>query len=180
MGQAVVPIYNLPTVPDLVQCSSSSSSVKVCHLQSWISLLTPLEQTLDANTLGAIFVGNVSWWNDSAIQDLNPSATLPQQQIKIGVTSSDPYSTISQVFARALAAENPNFASVFGGATSIVDWSLFVGIADRVTNTGIPGTGQTDFVKVRPLPTRDWSNSLQPVHFAEQPLQYKLLHQCIC
>jgi len=109
---------------------------------------------LDGFTLGAIWVGNVSWWNDSAITSLNPGLTLPQEPILLGHTSNDPYSTISQVFARALIQFNPDFAAVFGtDVTGVVDWSVFTGIAARATDTGAPGQAQCDFVKVLLLPS---------------------------
>jgi len=124
MGQAIVPTYNLPTL------GANQTLV------------------LDGYTLGAIWVGNVSWWNDSAITSLNPGLTLPQEPILLGHTSNDPYSTISQVFARALIQFNPDFAAVFGtDVTGVVDWSRFTGIAARTTDTGAPGQAQCDYVK---------------------------------
>jgi hypothetical protein len=106
-------------------------------------------QVLDGHTLGAIWVGKIVWWNDTAIQTLNAGVTLPEERIHLAYTSSDPYSTISQTFARGLILFNPDFAAVFGGVTGIVNWSIFTNISDHSTDTGAPGAAQCNFVKVR-------------------------------
>jgi hypothetical protein len=159
MGQAIVPTYNLPTLganQTLVRFENyNNNNTLFCfNLRSLVNnndcySFFGSDQVLDGFTLGAIWVGNVSWWNDSAITSLNPGLTLPQEPILLGHTSNDPYSTISQVFSRALIQFNPDFAAVFGtDVTGVVDWSRFTGIAARATDTGAPGQAQCDYVKV--------------------------------
>ncbi len=70
---------------------------------------------LDRETLAMIFLGNITIWDDPAIQELNPSVTLPHANITLGVT---PGSVLEQtdVFKRALSLFSPQFASALASA----------------------------------------------------------------
>ncbi|ELR13233.1 uncharacterized protein ACA1_339710 [Acanthamoeba castellanii str. Neff] len=68
MAQPIVPIYNLgPSVTTLV---------------------------LDGPTLGAIWVGDIVWWNDTRIEQLNNGTTFPAERILLA-RSNDSIAGIS-------------------------------------------------------------------------------------
>ncbi|MBX7102461.1 MAG: phosphate ABC transporter substrate-binding protein PstS [Gemmataceae bacterium] len=69
----VVPVYNLPGLPD-------AAGIR-----------------FDSETLGGIFLGTIERWNDPALKALNPGANLPDQRILV-VTRSDPSGTTA-IFA---------------------------------------------------------------------------------
>ncbi|ELR15997.1 phosphate ABC transporter, phosphatebinding protein PstS, putative [Acanthamoeba castellanii str. Neff] len=91
--------------------------------------------TLDRETLGRIWSGSISSWNDSAIQQLNPllAARLPNRPIQLGLVDDSALS-VSQIakiglssfsaeFAGALAAANNTFAlmaPLFGGRATVL------------------------------------------------------------
>jgi ABC-type phosphate transport system substrate-binding protein len=106
-------------------------------------------QVLDGATLGAIWSGSVVWWNDTAIQTLNPSLTLPQERILL-TYASDTSSGITQTFTRALSLFDTDFAAAWN-ATGSLGWAGIAGIAGHANNSGRPGQAQTDYVKVCPL-----------------------------
>jgi ABC-type phosphate transport system substrate-binding protein len=102
---------------------------------------------VDGATLAAIWTGGIVWWNDTAIQTLNPALTLPQQRILL-TYANDPSSSISQTFARALSLFSGDFAAAWG-ATGGLGWAGLAGIAGHANNSGKPGTAQLNYVKVR-------------------------------
>jgi ABC-type phosphate transport system substrate-binding protein len=78
---------------------------------------------LDRSTLGAIWAGAITTWDDQRIKDLNPpavAAVLPAANIALGYTSSNQVSfaqvfkvamsSFSDTFRTALAAANDSFA----------------------------------------------------------------------
>ncbi|ELR24201.1 serine/threonine protein kinase [Acanthamoeba castellanii str. Neff] len=98
-GQAMVVAYNLPI--------AASDTFLV----------------LDRSTLGAIWAGAITTWDDQRIKDLNPpavAAILPAANIALGYTSSNQVSfaqvfkvamsSFSDTFRTALAAANDSFA----------------------------------------------------------------------
>ena len=86
-GQAIVMTYNLP---ELV-----NSSYRL---------------VIDRETLGKIWYGAISKWNDTAIQNLNPTVghLLPDTDIILGY-SDDYIMTISGLIKMALSSFSPEF-----------------------------------------------------------------------
>ncbi len=89
-------------------------------------------QVLSVPVLADIWSGNVVFWNDSAIAQLNPGVALPFQPIVL-VFANDRRGSISDTFASALAYWNPAFAmSVYSTNDSLASrWSQFGSIAPR-------------------------------------------------
>lgn len=83
--------------------------------------LKPGELMLDGPTLGAIYLGRVTRWNDPAIAQLNPGVKLPGLPIVV-VHRSDASGTTFQ-FTNYLAKVSPAWKSAVG-AGSAVDWPL--------------------------------------------------------
>ncbi len=65
---------------------------------------------LDGDTLAMIFMGNISTWDDPAIQLLNPQLTLPHANITIGITPGRALAE-TDVFKEALSLFSDEFAS---------------------------------------------------------------------
>jgi phosphate transport system substrate-binding protein len=95
----IVPIVNLPGIKD--------GEVK-----------------LDGATLGAIYLGSITAWNDPAIAKLNPGVKLPGTPISV-VHRSDGSGTTYN-FTYYLAAVNADWQSKVGSNTA-VDWPVGVG-----------------------------------------------------
>ena len=87
---------------------------------------------LSVPVLADIWSGNIVFWNDSAIAQLNPGVALPFQPIVL-VFANDRRGSISDSFASALAYWNPAFAmSVYSTNDSLASrWSQFGSIAPR-------------------------------------------------
>ncbi len=66
---------------------------------------------LDGDTLAMIFMGNISTWDDPAIQLLNPQLTLPHANITIGITPGRETLAETDVFKEALSQFSDEFAS---------------------------------------------------------------------
>ena len=72
---------------------------------------------LDGPTLAAIFMGEITQWNDPAIRALNPNAPLPAATIRV-VTRSDGSGTTYN-FTDYLSKVSPAWATRFGANTAI-------------------------------------------------------------
>jgi phosphate transport system substrate-binding protein len=99
---------------------------------------------LDGETIGKIFAGKITTWNDPAIKSQNTSMTLPNTPIAT-VHRSDGSGT-TDIFTDFLTKESPSWVSALGGATKsrgkTVAWP--VGIGGK-GNEGVSGAvGQTD------------------------------------
>jgi phosphate transport system substrate-binding protein len=111
---AVVPIYNLPTNPEL-------------------KFSGPL--------LADIILGKVKTWNDSAVAKENPGVNLPASEITVAHRSDG--SGTTYIFCDYLSKVSPEFKQKVGVATS-VNWPVGVGgkgnegVAGLVKQT--PGT----------------------------------------
>jgi hypothetical protein len=101
---------------------------------------------LDGTTLSDIWLGRVVWWNDSAIQALNPNLTLPEHPILLAC-GNDTVAGVTHTFAKALALFNADFASAWNISTGLNYWHTFAGIAERASWM-YPGAEQTRFVRV--------------------------------
>ena len=82
------------------------------------------ELTLDGQTLGDIYLGNIKKWNDPAIVKLNPDVKLPDQNIAV-VRRADGSGT-SFVFTSYLAKVNAQWKEKIG-AGSTVNWPTGLG-----------------------------------------------------
>ena len=65
-AQAVAIVYNIPSFPDI-----------------------PSGLRLNSTTLFLILNGNITWWDDAAIKDLNPTLNLPHERIVVVHSSDD-------------------------------------------------------------------------------------------
>lgn len=91
---AVVVVYNLPGVDSL---------------------------KLDGETLAKIFMGDVGYWDDPAIKQLNPEADLPHEKILV-VHRSDSSGT-TKIFTTYLSLVSDEWAEKVG-AGKVVDWPV--------------------------------------------------------
>ena len=94
---------------------------------------------LTGPVLADIFLGNVTKWNDPAIQQLNPNASLPGGDITV-VHRSDSSGT-SNIYTSYLAAVSPAWKNGPGAGKSL-QWPVGIGAKG---NEGVAGQiGRTD------------------------------------
>ena len=99
----------------------------------------PGDLVLDGPTIAAIYMGDISRWNDAAIQKLNPKLTLPKLDIA-PVYRSDGSGT-NFLFTNYLSKVSPTFSQKIGANTS-VQWPVGIGakgnegVANQTTQTG--------------------------------------------
>lgn len=86
--------------------------------------VTPGQMILNGDTLGRIFSGKITKWNDSAIGKLNPSMKLPDTAITL-VYRSDSSGTTA-AYTGYLAEVSTDFKSAVG-AGKTVNWPTGVG-----------------------------------------------------
>jgi len=113
--------------------------------------IKPGDLQLDGPTLAAIFLGDISRWNDPAIKKLNPSLNLPKLDIA-AVTRSDGSGT-NFLFTNYLSKVSPSFMQKIGANTS-VQWPVGIGakgnegVANQTTQTsGAIGYVEYAYVK---------------------------------
>jgi phosphate transport system substrate-binding protein len=111
MKSAKTPIRHIPTVLGAVTVSYNVTGVGSNLL-------------LDGATLGNIFLGTITKWNDAAIAKLNPKTKLPATDILV-VRRSDGSGTTA-VFTEYLAAVSPDFKSKVGAGKN-VNWPVGIG-----------------------------------------------------
>jgi phosphate transport system substrate-binding protein len=93
---------------------------------------------LDGDTLARIFLGQITKWDDPAIQNLNPNAKLPSHPIVV-VHRSDGSGT-TFIWTDYLSKVSPEWKSKVGANTS-VEWPAGIGakgnegVANNVANT---------------------------------------------
>jgi phosphate transport system substrate-binding protein len=94
---------------------------------------------LDGATVAAIYLGEISKWNDARIQKLNPKLALPPLAIAPIYRSDGSGTTF--LFSNYLSASYPKFKDTIGANTS-VQWPIGIGAKgnDSVANM----TKQTD------------------------------------
>jgi phosphate transport system substrate-binding protein len=88
---------------------------------------------LTPSVLAAIFLGNITMWNNSALKKLNPKINLPNQPITV-VHRSDGSGT-SYIFSNYLSDVSPTWLSKVGTGKSL-NWP--VGIGEK-GNEGVAG-----------------------------------------
>ena len=83
---------------------------------------------LDGDTIGKIFVGLITSWDDPAIKALNPGVTLPTLPIAV-VHRSDGSGT-TNIFSDFLTKESPSWVSTLGAGKSVgktIAWPVGIG-----------------------------------------------------
>ena len=98
----------------------------------------------DGQTIGKIYTGEITKWNDPAIKALNPKANLPDESIAV-VHRSDGSGTTA-VFTDFLTKTSPAWVAKLGGADKsfgkTVAWPVGIGAKG---NDGVAGlVGQTE------------------------------------
>ncbi|MFQ5646568.1 MAG: phosphate ABC transporter substrate-binding protein PstS [bacterium] len=94
--------------------------VPVVHL----SQVKPGELVLDSDTLGKIFLGEITYWDDSRIKTLNSGLSLPHDKITV-VHRSDGSGTTA-IFTRYLSEVHQDWKSKVG-AGKAVSWPVGIG-----------------------------------------------------
>ncbi len=98
----------------------------------------------DGDTLGKIFAGKITKWNDPALVTLNPGTTLPDQPIAVAHRSDG--SGTTAVWSDFLTKESPTWVQALGGPDRSFgkDIAWPVGIGGK-GNEGVSGViNQTD------------------------------------
>jgi phosphate transport system substrate-binding protein len=97
----------------------------------------------DGDTLGKIFSGGITTWNDPAIKALNPGITLPSTPIAVAHRSDG--SGTTAIFTDFLTQTSPAWVTALGGSTTSVGKTVAwpVGIGGK-GNDGVSAVvGQT-------------------------------------
>jgi len=82
----------------------------------------------DGETIGKIFAGLITTWNDPAIKALNPGITLPS--IPIAVVHRSDASGTTNIFSDYLTKESPSWVSTIGAGKSVgktIAWPVGIG-----------------------------------------------------
>jgi phosphate transport system substrate-binding protein len=106
----------------------------------------PGELVLDGPTLAAVYMGEISSWDDARIKALNPKANLPRLAIA-PVYRSDGSGT-NFLFTNYLSTVSAAFKSKIGAATS-VEWPVGIGAKgnEGVANMTAQTTGAIGYVE---------------------------------
>jgi phosphate transport system substrate-binding protein len=101
---------------------------------------------LDGATIAAIYMGDITEWNDPAIKKLNPKLALPDTAIA-PIYRSDGSGT-NFLFSDYLSKSSPKFKSSIGANTS-VQWPIGIGQKgnEGVANTTIQTDGAIGYVE---------------------------------
>ncbi len=111
-------------------------AVAISYNLSQVDASTHLKLT--GTVLADIFLGNIKFWDDSAITQLNTGTTLPHQAITV-VHRSDGSGTTG-IFSHYLAAVSPDWSTKVGAGNTL-NWPTGVGasgnagVASAVKNT---------------------------------------------
>lgn len=118
---AVVPILNLPGIK-------------------------PGELTLDGKTIAKVFLGEITKWNDPAIQKLNPGVKLPNMAIAV-VHRSDGSGT-TFIWTNYLSKVSPEWKKKVGENTA-VEWPVGIGAkgSEGVSNNVAQTQGALGYVE---------------------------------
>ena len=108
--------------------------------------IKPGDLMLDGPTIAAIYMGDISRWNDAAIQKLNPKLSLPKLDIA-PVYRSDGSGT-NFLFTNYLSKVSPGFSQKIGANTS-VQWPVGIGAKgnEGVANQTTQTTGAIGYVE---------------------------------
>jgi phosphate transport system substrate-binding protein len=120
----VAVVYNLPNLRQKVSATSTTTRAATLYL--------------DGPTLGKIYAGTISRWNDPAIKALNPLiVNLPGSQIR-PVYRSDGSGT-SFIFSTYLLKAGPAFAAALGGKPSQTMADKISTLPSKARAIGAPG-----------------------------------------
>lgn len=100
------------TAPGVVTIPETAGAVSIIYNLPGIA--TPLK--FDGAALADIYLGNLTNWNNSVLQTLNPGVVLPNANIEV-VSRSDGSGT-SFAFSEYLSKESPYWASNIGFSTT--------------------------------------------------------------
>jgi phosphate transport system substrate-binding protein len=121
------------------------------------------QMVLDGPTVAAIYMGDITKWNDPRIKKLNPSLTLPATAIA-PIYRSDGSGT-NFLFSNYLSSASPKFKDTIGANTS-VQWPLGIGakgnegVANMTTQTdGAIGYVEFAYAKQNKMAYTDLINS---------------------
>lgn len=99
---------------------------------------------LDTVHLAGIYSGEITWWNDSVLQQLNPDVVLPAEHIVV-IARSDKSGT-TETFTAALSAVSLSWKENYGSFSSGLDnndvpvrWNASVVTSFGRTNRGVAG-----------------------------------------
>jgi len=106
----------------------------------------PGQLLLDGPTIAAIYLGDITRWNDPAIQQLNPRLKLPKQDIA-PIYRADGSGT-NFLFTNFLSKVSPKFAQQVGSNTS-VQWPAGLGAKgnEGVANQVLQTAGAIGYVE---------------------------------
>jgi phosphate transport system substrate-binding protein len=98
----------------------------------------PTGLKFDGDTLGKIFAGKITKWNDAALKALNPGTNLPDQPIAVAHRSDG--SGTTAVWTDYLTKESPTWVQTLGGPSNSFgkDIAWPVGIGGK-GNEGVSG-----------------------------------------
>ena len=120
-----------PMKDEEVAAAETASGAKVLHIPTVFGSVVLAynlpdlpELKLDSDTLAAIFLGEITNWNDAKIAALNSGATLPDKAIQV-VHRSDSSGT-TNIFTSYLAEVNQPWADAVGAGKE-VQWPAGVG-----------------------------------------------------
>jgi ABC-type phosphate transport system substrate-binding protein len=127
-----------PQAADIITAAFAHVAViPIYHVDAY-SRYADSNLIFDADVLGQIFAGTIQYWNDSAIQALNPAmaAYLPSARINIVSRSGDV--DINGLFFRYLANQSSVFRDTYGISISSASSSPPRSI-DIASNTNLAG-----------------------------------------
>jgi phosphate ABC transporter phosphate-binding protein len=129
--RAAVPSPGVVTIPE-----SAGAAVPIYNLPG---VSTTLKFT--GQVLAAIYLGDITNWNDTALQAINPGVTLPTASI-IVVHRSDGSGT-TFVWSSYLSSANTTWANTLGHATTI-NWPVGIGSkGNSGVTTTVKGTADS-------------------------------------
>lgn len=89
---------------------------------------------LSRSAIADIFAGNITWWNDTTLAELNPGVILPAESIILVVRKDS--SGTSQIMTAALSSFSSFWASTYGIFSSS-SWPFYT--YKGMTSTGVVG-----------------------------------------
>jgi phosphate ABC transporter phosphate-binding protein len=125
--------------------SQREAAPNALHIPETIGAITiaynlpgvPTGLKLTGQIIAGIYLGNITKWNDQSIQNLNPSTTLPDQNI-VTVHRSDTSGTTNW-FTKYLSSVSSTWSTQVGSGTS-VQWPAGTGASG---NPGVAATVQS-------------------------------------
>lgn len=101
--------------PGLLTMPETAGAVSVIFHFSGVTFHLGDSLNLTGAVLAKIYLGTVSWWNDTSITSLNPGVTLPMAQIAAFHRSDG--SGTSYAFTQFLSADSPTWMTSIGYST---------------------------------------------------------------